>query len=146
MTARRAPTALADAPVVVDASIAVQWFANEPGSANAARLIAGERRLLAPDLMAVEAANAWWKKSRRREMAAADAVQALTHLFGLGVVWLSTSDLAGRALDLALKQGHPIYDCLYAVSAIDHRAELATDDARLRQLAGALGLRLWQPG
>lgn len=61
------------APVVVDASVAVQWFANEPGSERAAQLIVGDHRLLAPDLMPVEAANAWWKKVRRREMRRAAA-------------------------------------------------------------------------
>ena len=44
---------------MVDASIAVQWFANEPGSANAAKLIEADTGLLAPNIMPAEAANAW---------------------------------------------------------------------------------------
>ena len=71
MTARRRPSGgrIARAlPVVVDASVAVQWFANEAGSETAARLIEGEEALAAPDIMPVEAANdppryAGWKSS-----------------------------------------------------------------------------------
>jgi hypothetical protein len=57
-------------PVVVDASMAVLWFANEPDRWGAHNLLEAESPLLAPDLMAVEAANAWWKKLRRRRDAA----------------------------------------------------------------------------
>ena len=44
---------------MVDASIAVQWFASEPGSANAAKLIEADTGLLTPNIMPAEAANAW---------------------------------------------------------------------------------------
>jgi len=49
-------------PIVVDASIAFLWFANEPNRSGADELLESEATLLAPDLMAVETANAWWKK------------------------------------------------------------------------------------
>jgi len=35
--------------VIVDASVAVKWWAPEPDSAEAARLLRGEWRLIAPD-------------------------------------------------------------------------------------------------
>ena len=59
-----------EAPVVIDASVAVQWFAPEPGSDDAALLLRTDALFLAPDIMLVEATNAWWKKYRRGEMAA----------------------------------------------------------------------------
>jgi hypothetical protein len=52
-------------PIVVDASIAFLWFANEPDRSGADELLESDSTLLAPDLMAVEASNAWWKKLRR---------------------------------------------------------------------------------
>ena len=55
--------------VVVDASIAVKWWAQEEDSATARRLLEGEWRLVAPELMAAEAANTWWDKHRRGRMA-----------------------------------------------------------------------------
>lgn len=132
-----------DVPVVVDASLAVQWFAHEPGSARAARLLDSTRRLVAPDLMALEAANAWWKKARCREMDPADVTQALTYLFAAGIDWGPTGALASSALAIALAHDHPVFDCVYAAMALDRRAELATEDARLRALAVRLRIPLW---
>jgi predicted nucleic acid-binding protein len=43
----------------VDASIAFLWFANEPDRSGADKLLESDSTLLAPDLMAVEATNAW---------------------------------------------------------------------------------------
>jgi predicted nucleic acid-binding protein len=93
MTARRAGRVrersrrytISAGPVVVDASIAFLWFANEPEGSKAARLLEAESALLAPDLMAVEATNAWWKKLRRREMELADVQQAVTNLLALEI-------------------------------------------------------------
>jgi hypothetical protein len=74
-------------PVVVDASVAFLWFANEPDRFGATRLLQADAALLAPDSMAVEAANAWWKKLRRREMETADVEQAVTNVLALGIAW-----------------------------------------------------------
>ena len=43
---------------VVDASVAVKWLVEEPGSAEARELLAGEDSLLAPDLLVPEVCNA----------------------------------------------------------------------------------------
>ena len=118
---RRSPAAraVAGAQVVVDASIAVQWFANEPESERAARLLVDERPLLAPDLMPVEAANAWWKKVRRREMEVSDLGQAIVNLLALGIVLHPSAALLSRA------------------------ARLATADEGLRLAARSTGVGIW---
>jgi predicted nucleic acid-binding protein len=72
-------------PIVVDASIAFLWFANEPDRWGAERLLETEVPLLAPDLMVVEATNAWWKKHRCREMDTVDVEQAVTNLLAVGI-------------------------------------------------------------
>jgi len=142
---RRSPAAraVAGAPVVVDASIAVQWFANEPESERAARLLVDERPLLAPDLMPVEAANAWWKKVRRREMEVSDLGQAIVNLLALGIVLHPSAALLSRAARLAVEVGHPVYDCLYLVLASDRGARLATADEGLRRAARSTGVGIW---
>ena len=48
--------------IVVDASIAVKWVIPEVLSAQAESLRGRAGRLLAPDLLLPEAANALWKK------------------------------------------------------------------------------------
>ena len=64
---------------VVDASVALKWYFEEPGREAAdailAARIAGERHLLAPDLVVPEFANALWKKTRRGECSADDAAE-----------------------------------------------------------------------
>jgi predicted nucleic acid-binding protein len=132
-------------PVVVDASMAYPWFTNDPDPKGATRLLETESILLAPDLMAVEVTNAWWKKLRRGEMDIADIERAVTHLMALQIVWVSAATLLRPAVRLAAELGHPVYDCIYLALAASHSAVLATADVRLRQGAQRVGVRLWSP-
>jgi len=129
-------------PIVIDASIAFLWFANELTRFGADELLESEATLLAPDLMAVEATNAWWKKLRRHEMERADVEQAITNLHALGIAWTPSAMLLPSAARLAVELGHPVYDCLYLALAVSHAAPIATADKRLRQAAGRLGVRV----
>jgi predicted nucleic acid-binding protein len=128
----------------VDASIAVQWFAREAGSDTAAKLLEGDDVLTAPDVMPLEAANAWWKKVRRREMTAGDLDEALVNLMAVDMDWVPVGRLLARAATLAVQIAHPVYDCLYLVLATTRQARLATGDGRLRGAAVALGVPLWR--
>jgi len=132
-------------PVVVDASIAVQWFSHEPRSEASARLLVEDLRLLAPDLMPVEAANAWWKKVRRGDMRATDLDQALVNLLGLGIELVPASSLLDRAARLAVEAGQSVYDCLYLALARASHARLCTDDRALRRVALRLDIAVWTP-
>jgi len=131
-------------PVVVDASIAFLWFVHEPDRWGAARLLETEAALLAPDLMAVETTNAWWKKLRRHEMAMVDVEQAVTNLLALGIAWTPSAPLLRPAARLAAELGHPVYDCMYLALAASESASLATADDRLRRGADRLGVQVWQ--
>lgn len=132
-------------PVVVDASVAVKWFAPEVGSARVERLIATDRILVAPDIMPVEAANAWWKKVRRGEMGEDDLAQALANLLAMGLEWIPTLPLLSRAATMAVDIGHPVYDCAYLVACADRGAAIATADERLRAAAERMRLTIWHP-
>jgi predicted nucleic acid-binding protein len=136
----------APGPVVVDASIAFLWFAHEPDRWGAARLLETEAALLAPDLMAVETTNAWWKKLRRHEMDMVDLEQAVTNLLALGIAWTPSGALLRPAARLAAELGHPVYDCMYLALAASESAALATADDRLRRAADRLGVQVWQSG
>jgi predicted nucleic acid-binding protein len=129
-------------PIVVDASIAFLWFANEPDRSGADELLDSDSPLLAPDLMAVEATNAWWKKLRRHEMERADVEQAITNLLALGIAWTPSSMLLPAAARLAVELGHPVYDCVYLALAALHAVPLATADKRLQQVAERIGIRV----
>lgn len=121
--------------MLLDASVVVQWFTDEATSAQALRLLRGGFRLTAPDFMAIETANALWKKSRRGDVPRADVLEALSTLRNVGIDWLATADAVAPAARLALDIGHPVYDCLYLVLARSHGVPLATFDERLRRAA-----------
>jgi predicted nucleic acid-binding protein len=53
--------------LIVDASVAIKWFIDEPGSEVARRLWRDEPDLLAPDLLVPEVCNAAWRKVRLGE-------------------------------------------------------------------------------
>jgi predicted nucleic acid-binding protein len=131
--------------VLVDASVAVQWFAREPGSEAAARLLSDPRPLVAPDMMPTEVANALWKKVRRGDMAIAELERSLVRLLGPALVLIPTLPVLPRAALLAVELDHPVYDCVYLSLAEGQRATLATADARLRRAARARAIPLWRP-
>jgi predicted nucleic acid-binding protein len=110
-------------PIVVDASIAFLWFANEPDRSGAARLLETESLLLSPDLMIAEVTNAWWKKLRRREMSLIDVEQAVTNLLALGIDWTPSAELVRPAARLATELEHSVYD--------------------LRRAAARMGIPVW---
>ncbi len=132
------------APVVVDASIAFHWFANERDPWHSEELLTSEIPLLAPDLMAVEVTNAWWKRQRRGEMDLSNVERAITHLLALGIAWTPSTPLLRPAARLAADLDHPVYDCLYLMLAIRGSARLATADDRLRRAADRLGIKIWK--
>jgi predicted nucleic acid-binding protein len=103
------------------------------------------RALIAPDIMPVEAANAWWKKVRRGEMAAVDLEEALGGLLGLGLMLAPTVSLLERSARTALEIRHPVYDCVYLSLAAERGASLATADDRLRRAAERMRIALWRP-
>jgi predicted nucleic acid-binding protein len=130
---------------VVDASVAVQWFAREPGSEVAAALVEGNQPLVAPDIMPLEVANALWKKLRRGDVPAGDLQPAVTRILASDITLIPTLAVLERAVRLAVEIGHPVYDCVYLVLAEERGAPLASNDERLRGAARARGLRIWRP-
>ena len=129
---------------MVDASVAVQWFAREPGSEASAALVESNQPLVAPDIMPLEVANALWKKVRHGDVPAADLQPAVTRILASDITLVPTLTLLERAVRLAVEINHPVYDCVYLVLAEERGAPLASIDERLRAAARARGLRVWR--
>jgi predicted nucleic acid-binding protein len=118
--------------LVVDASVAVKWFAPEP-LAEAAAELRRESGLVAPDFMLVEVANVFWKRMRRGDADLAGS-QADLSLLQAGIPELvETSFLLEEALELAEQLDHPVYDCLYLALALSEGTAVVTADRRLHQ-------------
>ena len=55
-----------------------------------------------------------------------------------------SADLVAHATAIALKIGHPVYDCLYLACAEVERSPLITADGKLRDAAQAYpGVNVW---
>ena len=104
---------------VVDASVAVKWLVEEPGSDAAQELAASGEDLHAPRLMASEVANALWRKARMAQIQRADAGAALDWAPDMPVRWHEDETVSADAVRLALGLDHPVYDCVYL--ALAHR-------------------------
>jgi predicted nucleic acid-binding protein len=116
--------------VVVDASVAVKWFLPEELSADASTLLAADYRLLAPDLLWVELANALWKKHRRRELDVRTASRVLGDFARVPIEFHATEPWIEGALDLATRHGITVYDALYLALATGNGCQLITADRR----------------
>ena len=117
--------------LIVDASVAIKWFIDEPGSGAARRLWRGEPELLAPDLIVPDVCNAAWRKVRLDQCHPAQAQKIAARLRHGVLEFRPTAPLASRAVELALDLDHPVYDCFYLALAAAEKAELVTADRRL---------------
>ena len=114
--------------LVIDASVALKWVLDEPGSIQAESLL--DQSLIAPDLWLIEAANALWKRVQRSELTKAEALERLEVLRRAPVTSFSSQPILAKALDLAHQLNHPIYDCLYLALAIQEDSQVITADRR----------------
>ena len=116
-------------PLVIDASVALKWLVEESGS-EAALALQG-RDLAAPALLRIEAANVL-RTMVARGVAARGQVLDLLRLLQSAPVMIVDSDdaLEGRALELAIELGHPVYDCVYLALAERLGRILVTADGR----------------
>jgi predicted nucleic acid-binding protein len=123
--------------LVIDASIAVKWVVEEPGTPEALAL-RSRARLIAPELLVAECANILWKKVQRDELLKEEALLAARLLQGAEVELLPTRSSLEAATRLAIELDHPAYDCLYLALAIARDCPFVTaDDHFLRKLGQA---------
>ena len=118
--------------LVIDVSVLVKWFVDEPGADRAAAL-RGED-LTAPDLILVEAGNVLWKHQRRGVLASADYVDAIEALQA-GPITLTRVATCCRPAHVSPPNSINRYDCLYLALAMREGFPLVTDDQRLLKVA-----------
>lgn len=126
---------------VVDASVAVKWFAPEPLHEAARALLDEPEELAAPDWLLVEVANVLWKQQRRGFIEPAQTAQILKVLPGLLEV-LPAASFVTRALEIARQLDHPVYDAVYLAVAEGSGATFITADTELWRRAQAHGFQV----
>ncbi len=120
--------------LVVDASVVIKWFIDEPLHAHARLLLETDDSLHAPDLVVAEVGNIAWKKAVREEIHAPQAQAIASALPDLPLSLHASGRLVDRALQIALTIDHPVYDCLYVACAEMLGATLVTADERLNRV------------
>ncbi len=116
---------------VVDASVAIKWFLQEPDSARAVALSRQAAQIHAPDLLLAEIANVAWKEAIRKRIAADQARAIAAHIRLSPIRFVPIAALQQRALEIALEVNHSVYDCLYLACAERHEVFLITADKTL---------------
>lgn len=126
--------------IVVDASIALKWVLEEPGSDAAEELL--ERDLAAPSLWLLEAANALWRRTVRKELTPAESEERLAVLTKAPVASVPLEQDLPEAMRLALQLNHPVYDCLYLSLAKRLGTYVVTADTRFGQAVANHGTHI----
>ena len=117
--------------LIVDASIALSWFVEQPLSRHALHLVAAHSPLYAPDVFLTETACAAWRLAQQGAIAPAQAAgiaDAVTE--GVPAIFASGPYLGG-AMQLALALQHPLPGCLYLACARELGGRVITTDARI---------------
>jgi len=114
--------------LVVDASVAVKFVTEEPGSEAAYQIVISPEPLIAPDWLLVEVASAMWNKVKRSLLLEVHAQDNLDDLPEFFARLYPATELLKEAFRLSFRLRHPVYDCLYLALAIREKAALITAD------------------
>lgn len=117
--------------LVVDASVALKWFVDEPDSDHAVALLESGEPLVAPELVIAESLNAAWRLVRYGAFGETVRQRILDELPTFYDRFWGLLDLAASASAIARDLDHPVYDCFYLALAEKAQATLVTADARL---------------
>ncbi|WP_170314560.1 type II toxin-antitoxin system VapC family toxin [Aquibium carbonis] len=126
--------------LIVDSSVAVKWFTNEPRNDIAKRIILLDAELIAPEWGLAEIGNALWRKVRRSELTFDQALEAIREV-SRQLEWVRcTTATMVSALELGRRLDHSIYDCLFLALALERSdAKLITDDDKFAAKAASSG-------
>ena len=120
--------------LVVDASVAVKWFAVERFFEKALELrdayINGTLELIAPSLMLYEVANAL-RFHRKLKFSREDITNAIISIKSIHIVHEPSELDWIKAAELSLKFNITIYDAIYISVALNNNCKLVTSDERL---------------
>lgn len=125
--------------VVLDASAAIELLLKRAASPVIKEALDRADYIIVPDLYIAEVSNAIWKI----ETAVGNKIlsqELLGDAVALPDEIITSTDLYQEAYAFSMKNGHPVYDSLYAIAARRNGATLLTMDRRLAQIAFAEGL------
>ena len=123
--------------LVVDASVAVKWFAEEEDSERASLLANGAEEIHCPRLLASEVGSALWRKVLQGQLELGDARTGMESLARMPINWHADEALGADCLQLAFARDRTVYDSLYLALATRLNAWLVTADLRFANALAA---------
>ena len=117
--------------LVLDASVAIKFYAAEADSATAVDWLARPVSFTGPDLIFIEVAQALLRHHREKRLSRLQLGDALNDLARLVTAPAPTSPLFSRAIDLAEALTHGLHDCVYLALAEREGHPLLTADETL---------------
>jgi predicted nucleic acid-binding protein len=125
---------------VIDASGVIQIVLHKAKQKKFEDALHDAGLVLAPDLYVSELSNTLWKYSTKDIYTPEECIQFIQD--GLGFInnYINSKDIWKEAFGEAVKNKHPVYDMLYAVTARRNNALLITNDEDLSKICGKLGI------
>jgi predicted nucleic acid-binding protein len=135
------------AAYVLDASVLAALYVEDPatGQSEAALVRVEGDELHAPDFVVLEVANVLWKRVRRKELHAEDAMAAIADLSAASIQFHPTGGLVAQSLALALSHKFTAYDAAYVALATRVGGIVMTNDGGMRQRGTEAGLAVVTP-
>lgn len=133
---------------VLDASVLAALYVDDPATAASEAFLAtagANGELHAPDFVLLEVASVLWKRVRRDELPADEAMAALADLAAVAIRLHPLGDLVRQALALGLAHGFTVYDAAYVALATRVGGVVVTHDAAMRRRAAEAGLPVASP-
>lgn len=132
---------------VLDASLLAALYVDDPATkqSEAALQRIETDQLHAPDFVVLEVANVLWKRVRREELHAEDAMAAIADLSAASIQLHPISGLVSQSLALALAHGFTTYDATYVALATRVGGIVVTNDGGMRQRGIEAGLAVVTP-
>jgi predicted nucleic acid-binding protein len=122
--------------IVIDASVAAKWFFQEEHSDAALSLLGNPFELKAPDFLYLELENLLCKRTRRKELSIAEALEMEDEIRSMPISSYPSAELRDRAFELALETKSSVYDCLYLALAETLDGRMVTADGKFFQALG----------
>ena len=124
--------------IIIDASVAAKWFFQEEHSDAALTLLGNPFELKAPDFLYLELESLLCKRTRRKEISIAEALEMDDEIRSMPISSYPTAELRDRAFELALEEKSSVYDCLYLALAEALDGKMVTaDDKFFRAFASS---------
>jgi predicted nucleic acid-binding protein len=117
--------------LVVDASVALRWYLNAPGTEEALALLERDEPLVAPDLLVAEVTAAAARLARANEITRQHGERIAAAIAASFDRLVESAQLASQAYALASMLDYPVSGCFYLAVAELERCALVTADESL---------------